>query len=120
MAVLAASEPLRTHELAAVLGVSTDTVRRGIASGAIPAIRLGSRGHWLIPTEAVIGLLKSTSSAAPDHHANAAEPGLDAALGAEHLQPTSSARANPENPSLRAGPLAGSARALDAENEEAA
>lgn len=115
MAVLTASEPLRTHELAAVLGVSTDTVRRGIASGAIPAIRLGSRGHWLIPTEAVMGLLEATpaSSAAPDQHANAADPGLDAAPGAEHLRPSTGARAE------RVAPVADlrSARALPRQQE---
>jgi excisionase family DNA binding protein len=58
------SDLLRTHELAAALGVSTDTVRRGIAAGRIPAIRLGERGHWLIPVDDLEAVFQPTSSAA--------------------------------------------------------
>jgi len=89
--MLAVAPPLLTvAEVARRLRQSEDTIRRKIGDGTIEAVRLGEHGPLRVPEEAL----------------------------ADHLRPASSAQANPEHPSLRAGPLAGSARALNADHEE--
>ena len=44
---------LRVRDVARMLCVSEDSVRRWISEGKLEAVRFGDRGHWLVPEHAL-------------------------------------------------------------------
>lgn len=53
---------LSTGAAAAVLGVSTSTMRRWIESGHIPALRIGQGKHWRVDARAIHEIVSNLKS----------------------------------------------------------